>query len=243
MNTPTRKNKYYTPAAKNIHRPSGFTLIELLVCIAIIAILAAILIPVISKVRTNALRTGSVSNLRQLYVACSLYANDHNLKIANSFIAPNEEIGRPVGSWWGQLVSGGYLGNHGKFARAYEVLGSPIQHREVPELTIDKTPPVYPTYGMNEVVSMIGKDESSAASTNDFLDPSRTLLISEGRLGEGSEWFGVSVSPWTPPNTTDGIVSFIYADGHVGQLEEGSFPPSVGEVNSDSWYFWKGIIN
>lgn len=44
----------------------GFTLIELLVVIAIIAILAAILFPVFSRVRDKAQQAARVSNLKQV---------------------------------------------------------------------------------------------------------------------------------------------------------------------------------
>ena len=61
----------------------GFTLIELLVVIAIIAILAAILFPVFAQARAKAHQTQCLSNLKQIGLAFTVYANDYNEMLPN----------------------------------------------------------------------------------------------------------------------------------------------------------------
>jgi len=79
----------------------AFTLIELLMVIAIIAILAALLLPVLSQAKQRGLQTQCRGNLKQLQTGWLMYLSEHNDEMPPNVWdgAPGRDAGSAPGSW------------------------------------------------------------------------------------------------------------------------------------------------
>ena len=229
-------------------KAQGFTLIELLVVISIIAILASMLLPALSKAKAKAVQTQCLANLKQLNLAMVLYAGDNREKTPGRESVSDAGIwwfsGHKDIWWWYKELDKSYAGvtpnsisNQVVFRcpkdRGWKDYGFPIPHYANPVLD-------YSSYVFN------GCDNRGNPKNNllnfqltSVKHPVRTWLMSEWPIHWAYSWHK-SFTGDKDISYKDAVVNVSFVDGHAAYIKV-YYNPSLPDGDAPFSYDTKNI--
>jgi prepilin-type N-terminal cleavage/methylation domain-containing protein/prepilin-type processing-associated H-X9-DG protein len=183
----------------------AFTLIELLVVTAIIAILAAMLLPALSRAKALAQRTKCISNLRQIGIANQLYVND--------FAAYPLFVVRPdnLVYWPDRLFP--YIGQAWTNGLVYRCPGFPfVTNRAAFAVPRGPSWAIWGSYDMNFAGVSQGGYPQVLVGIGGIFDGILATFVptKESQVLQPSGMIAYGDAMIIPPNTTELISSFFY---------------------------------
>jgi prepilin-type N-terminal cleavage/methylation domain-containing protein/prepilin-type processing-associated H-X9-DG protein len=214
-----------------------FTLIELLIVIAVIAILAALLMPALNTARARAKGIHCEGNQKQIMTAQIMYSGDYNNRWWGNLSSTNAN----GHTWQHSLVD--YTGQQGNvYAPAlWNCLGINLDTNSTYTYPIQRTDYWLTQYkGASETVSTstLGWCAPFTATFNVYKSPSKTFFFTtKGNSGT----FDVKKPGDTgslPAFVHNGFCNFAYMDGHVTSLKYTS--PEIWAMYNWSRVYWTG---
>ncbi len=215
--------KHPSQCYRSVHR-TGFTLIELLVVISIIALLIALLLPALGAARKVAQSSACLSNVRQIGIALSMYAEDFKGKFpsvfSNNTAAPSNAFNDP--KWFhSRTLLVYYSDPNGYFCPSDEspfieninagVAGAPDIRARLSYLyngSFDRTSAWRILEKMKDPVERIMVGDSGE-------DPSSGIAYK-------LDWQGEWDTQWDFNRHLDTTVNVTYADGHASTVKGGT---------------------
>ena len=203
---------------------AAFTLIELLTVIAVILALAALLLPVISKAKTQSQRTTCVSNLRQVSLAIRMYADDNKDVLPQ--LGQHSRGSDLVWIAFRPMVQN-YLSIQRQASPDDKVFVCPADKFSVEWSAVPphQGGPIYEntiTHGITNFTSYLFNGCNSmttnhplpgiaGARLGSLPNPAKTVLVAEGSAFEGFSWH----KPHKELLFRDSLNEVGYVDGHI----------------------------